>query len=402
DSGASTNDATPRLNGQAEAGSTVTVFQDDVEIGTTTAGNDGTWSFPVEALPDGEVTFSATATDANGNESVASDPFTLTIDTTAPNAPIIDPTDGETITGTAEAGSTVTLRDDDDNVLGTVPADENGNWSFTPTPALADGAAVTATATDDAGNTGPEGTATVDVDFDDQTPPVAPTLNSATDNVAPNAGNLDSGTSTNDATPRLNGQAEAGSTVTVFQDDVEVGTTTAGNDGTWSFPVEALPDGEVTFSATATDANGNVSTPSDPFTLTIDTTPPAEGDNTVSFADDVYSADEADSAILTGQIEDGASIDTLTITSDAGGEPVVIEGVDIDLTGGTFSTLADLSGLNDGTLTATLSITDEAGNTADFGDTATLDTLADAAPLATLTSNDADGLINAGDADTAS
>uniref|UniRef100_UPI001300962B Ig-like domain-containing protein n=1 Tax=Salinicola aestuarinus TaxID=1949082 RepID=UPI001300962B len=303
--GEATNDTMPTLLGFAEANSDVVIMMDDEVMGTTVADPQGRFAFsPDEGFDPGLLLFRAFSIGQNGLVSDTSDVFSLALDTTAPNAPIIDPTDGETVTGTAEAGSTVTLRDADDNVLGTVPADENGNWSFTPTPALVDGEPVTATATDAAGNTGPEETATVDVDFDDQTPPVAPTLNGATDDVAPIAGEVDNGASTNDASPRLNGQAEAGSTVTIFQDDVEIGTTTAGNDGTWSFPVQALPDGEVTFSATATDANGNESVASDPFTLTIDTTAP-----------DAPIIDPTDGETVTGTAEAGSTV-TLTDADD--------------------------------------------------------------------------------------
>jgi flagellar hook assembly protein FlgD len=58
-----------------------------------------------------------------------------------------------TLTGTAEAGSTITLYDGS-TVLGTTTVDAAGNWSFTVSAALADGAhTITATATDAAGNT---------------------------------------------------------------------------------------------------------------------------------------------------------------------------------------------------------------------------------------------------------
>ncbi|WP_155483972.1 Ig-like domain-containing protein [Trabulsiella odontotermitis] len=42
------------------------------------------------------------------------------------------------LNGTAAAGDIVTIRDDS-TVLGSVTADINGRWSFTPDTALADG-----------------------------------------------------------------------------------------------------------------------------------------------------------------------------------------------------------------------------------------------------------------------
>ena len=91
----------------------------------------------------------------------------VTIDTTAPVAPTITSfsTDSGvagdhitndntlTLTGTAEAGSTVKVYDGT-TLLGSVTANGSGAWSYT-TGALANGAhSLTATATDVAGNTG--------------------------------------------------------------------------------------------------------------------------------------------------------------------------------------------------------------------------------------------------------
>ncbi|MEL0630911.1 Ig-like domain-containing protein, partial [Psychromonas aquatilis] len=70
-------------------------------------------------------------------------------DTVAPDAPVIDATDGEEITGTAEAGSTVKVDVDGDGIPDQITeADENGEWSVTPDAPLADGTEVSATATD--------------------------------------------------------------------------------------------------------------------------------------------------------------------------------------------------------------------------------------------------------------
>ncbi|WP_208605442.1 Ig-like domain-containing protein, partial [Salinicola socius] len=164
--GDSTNDATPTLTGTAEANATVAILANGTQIGTADADDDGNWSFTIgdaNALPDGEVDFTATATDAAGNVSPASPSFTLNVDTVDPMAPAIDPTNGDIITGTAEPGSTVTLTDDAGNAIGD-PAlvDGDGNWSVTPSDPLADGDTINATATDAAGNTSDPATAIVD------------------------------------------------------------------------------------------------------------------------------------------------------------------------------------------------------------------------------------------------
>ncbi|MEM6053035.1 Ig-like domain-containing protein, partial [Erwinia sp. P7711] len=98
--------------------------------------------------------------------------FTLTVDTTPPEPVIIQslqddvgtvqftsPVAGNvtddpapTFTGTAEAGSQVTLYDNG-ILLATITADAEGNWSYTPTTNLLEGThSITATATDAAGN----------------------------------------------------------------------------------------------------------------------------------------------------------------------------------------------------------------------------------------------------------
>ena len=110
------------------------------------------WTFGIADLAEGTHTLTAVATDATG--STASLPRTITIDRSAPPAPVIAlPVDGTTtrdrrISGTAEDGSTVAIFDGTTK-LGETPG---GTWVFSP-PELADGAhTFTAVATDAAGN----------------------------------------------------------------------------------------------------------------------------------------------------------------------------------------------------------------------------------------------------------
>ncbi|WP_280564555.1 Ig-like domain-containing protein, partial [Chromohalobacter sp. 48-RD10] len=401
-----TNDTTPTLNGSAEANATIAIFADGAPIGTTDAGENGDWSFTLadaNALPDGDVNFTAMAIDGAGNTSDSSEVFTLTIDDTAPQAPTIEPTTGDTITGTAEVGSTVTLTNGNGDPIGEpVVADGDGNWSVTPDEALADGDEINAVATDEAGNASPEATATVDANAPD-----VPVIVSATDDVAPLTDDLASGDNTNDTTPTLTGTAEANSTIEIFQNGTSVGMVDADGDGSWNFTPEALSEGNASFTATATDAAGNTSPDSNTFTLTIDVTAPAgnDGTHTIAFdngGDGLLSADEADNVTLSGQIEAGATIDSIVIrdSDDTTDDITVAEG-DISVVDGQVSVAAqDLNNLSDGKLNATMTVVDSAGNSGDITDTTTLDTTADVDPPATLTSNDADGLINADEADT--
>src|SRR5690606_20493432 len=158
------------ISGTAEPGSTVTLTDGSGNpIGQATADGSGNWSFtPGTPLPDGTVV-NATATDPTGNTSA---PASITVDSVAPAAPVIDPSNGTTISGTAEPGSTVTLTDGSGNPIGETTVDGSGNWSFTPGTPLADGTVVNATATDLAGNTSGQGSTTVDA-----IAPATPTVN---------------------------------------------------------------------------------------------------------------------------------------------------------------------------------------------------------------------------------
>src|SRR5690606_40826474 len=101
-----------------------------------------------------------------------------------------------TISGTAEADSTVEVFRDGTS-QGTTIADENGDWTYTPTSAWSDGTySITAKATDAAGNTSDESAAVKLVL--DTTATSAPSIASPID-----------GTVSPDATPTISGTAEA-------------------------------------------------------------------------------------------------------------------------------------------------------------------------------------------------
>ena len=175
DSGASqidniTNVVKPIFTGVADPNTTATLFDGTTAIGTGLADSFGNWSVTASALADGDHAITATSTDLAGNVSVASAALTVTIDTAAPvapSAPDLAPgsdsgasnSDNVTsvatpvFTGTAEANATVTLFDGA-TALAAGQADAAGLWSVT-TSALADGVhAITAQATDFAGNIG--------------------------------------------------------------------------------------------------------------------------------------------------------------------------------------------------------------------------------------------------------
>ncbi|WP_408698950.1 Ig-like domain-containing protein, partial [Acinetobacter baumannii] len=101
---------------------------------------DGTWTLADNTLPaltDGPHTITVTATDAAGN--VGNDTAVVTIDTVAPNAPVLDPINAtDPVSGQAEPGSTVTVTYPD-GTTATVVAGTDGSWSVPNPGNLVDG-----------------------------------------------------------------------------------------------------------------------------------------------------------------------------------------------------------------------------------------------------------------------
>ncbi|MGE6761436.1 Ig-like domain-containing protein [Corallococcus interemptor] len=258
---------TPVISGTAEANSTVTVREGTTVLCTTTANASGAWSCTSSTLAEGAHTVTATAQDAAGNTGPASTARPFTVDSVAPVAPVIAaPVSGSTVatqtpvlSGTAEANSTVTVREGT-TVLCTATVNASGAWACTSSQ-LAEGShSVTATARDAAGNVSP---ASPPVPFSvDTVAPAAPVI------AAPTA-NQTVGTQT----PILSGTAEANSTVTVREGTTVLCIATANASGTWSCTSSTLAQGAHTLSATTTDAAGNVSPPVS-LTFIIDTDAP--------------------------------------------------------------------------------------------------------------------------------
>ncbi|EXC24740.1 beta strand repeat-containing protein, partial [Acinetobacter sp. 809848] len=360
-----TNDSTPALTGTVnDPTATVVVNVDGVDYPAVNNG-DGTWTLADNTLPaltDGPHTITVTATDAAGN--AGTDTAVVTIDTTAPNAPVLDPINAtDPVSGTAEPGSTVTVSFPDGTTT-TVVAGTDGSWSVPNPGNLVDGDTVTATATDPAGNTSLPGTGTVSADI---TPPVV-----VLDDVL-----------TNDSTPALTGTVnDPTATVVVNVDGVDYPAVNNG-DGTWTLADNTLPaltDGPHTITVTATDAAGNAGT--DTAVVTIDTSVP------VVSLDDLTTNDTTPA--LTGVINDPTA--TVVVNVDGVDYPAVNNG------DGTW-TLADntLPALIDGPHIVTVTATDPAGNTATDTATLTIDTVpADLIGAITIPEDlNGDGILNA-------
>ncbi|MDG4958974.1 adhesive domain-containing protein, partial [Lactococcus lactis] len=99
------------------------------------------------------VTYSAAGYSSVTQTLVVTDPA----DTTAPDAPIVtsvtgNSTNGYTVTGTAEPGSTVTIKDGSGATVGTGTANETGDYTVTLPGSVGPNAPISVTATDAAGN----------------------------------------------------------------------------------------------------------------------------------------------------------------------------------------------------------------------------------------------------------
>lgn len=133
------------------------------------------WTITI-ALIEGPNLITVTAVDSSGNSATAT--ITVTLDTMQPAAPVItSPTTGSTLnvsvvtlTGTAEAGSTVFILDGA-TPFGSTPADAAGAWTFTTAPLAPGPHTFTARAMDAAGNLS-AASAPVTVTLVDITPPV--------------------------------------------------------------------------------------------------------------------------------------------------------------------------------------------------------------------------------------
>lgn len=351
----SINDDTPSLTGTAESGLVVTIEITDgagnvVETLTATADANGDWSVDAAQLAEGDYVATATVTDAAGNSSSAMAGFT--VDVTEPGISITAPADDEVfgtrqvdVTGTSEAGATVSvnLLDAQGAVLETqtATADANGDWSVTFQGIANGDYTAEATASDEATNTSTE---TVSFTIDSDEPNLTVT--------APAEGDV-----LGDARPEITGTSDADATITVIitdGDGNEVANFTATPDanGDWTAtPDQDLPEGDYTISVTATRPNGKSTTVD--RAVTVDLTAPnltvtAPTDGLITNAGDVT---------VTGT-SDPEQVVQVTVT-DANGTEVFSGDVTTDANG---DWSADVTGLGDGDYTVSVVATDAAGN----------------------------------------
>ncbi|KJO34653.1 type 1 secretion target domain-containng protein [Enterobacter hormaechei subsp. xiangfangensis] len=366
----------------AASGDTVTIILGG-QTYTATVQDDLTWSLPLTqsqltALGNGDLTVSASVTNAHGNTGSSSLDVTidaqlpgLRIDTVAGDDVInvIEHAQNLVISGTSTdlaAGSTVTVTINGKSYSASVQAD--GTWQAAVPAAdvsrWADGSlTISASAQDTSGNPVNIGTV-VDVDL----APVAISINSVTDDNVLNAAEKGqdlvlSGSSSN---------VEAGQTVTIIFAG-KTWTTMVDANGDWICTVPAadlsgLKDGEASVQVSVTNVNGNAASSSQAFS--VDTAAPAVTINTISGDNMLNAAEAAQDLTLSGTSTAEAG-QTVTVTFNGNQYTAQVQA------NGSWTLdvpAADLEGIADGSAAVTVTVSDKAGNPASAGAYVLLDT----------------------------
>lgn len=170
----------------------------------------------------------------------------------------------------AEAGARILIKVGAATISDYVVADSSGNWTWTPSSALAVGGhTLSFQQRDRAGNASDPKTVDITIEAF-----AAPQLAAASD-----SGSSASDGLTNIGTPTYSGiGAAANGTVALFAGHLEVGRATADSTGAWSVTVSAanaLIDGSYSVTAKQLDALGEVLATSGAHTIVVDTTAPA-------------------------------------------------------------------------------------------------------------------------------
>ncbi|WP_189062400.1 Ig-like domain-containing protein, partial [Shewanella hanedai] len=379
-----------------------------------------------------DIVVTATVTDPAGNTATTSDSATLDYGTGVPVAPTVniteDTNDDGTITDAeldgqinisvtlgsgTEVGDTVTITDQTGEVLYTGPVTQdmldNGIDVVIDAPADGTNLVVTATITDQAGNT-VTGNDSATLDYDDSvTVPAAPTVTLVEDT------NGDGFINDAELSGQINITVELGANSLVG--DTLVVTDQAGNELFNGVVTQDMLDNgldlamdppatgtNVVVTATITDTLGNEAAGSDNALLDYGSGTGAPAAPTVLLTEDANNDGYINDAELDGQINATVTLgagtevgDTVTITDQDGNElfsgPVTQAMIDNGLQ---LAIDAPSTGTN---LIITATITDPAGNSAIGSDTAVLDygtgTGAPASPTVTIDEDvNSDGFIN--------
>ena len=263
-------DAPLTLEGTGAPGSTVKVYDGDVQIGEATVGADGKWKLTLPALAVGAHTLMAKLFGTDGKEQATSQPLSVMIPAQPGEAAVILPAivlpaDIEfkadapvELAGTAAPGAKIKLYDGS-KLVGEATVDASGNWKMSVSP-LAVGEHVLTAVT-----YGTDGQA------EGSSKPLTVTVSAP----QPPAGQssiawpLD-GSTVVSARPLLTGQAFPGGVVSIFDGEKLLGETLADGNGRWSFrPSVPFSPGQHVLTAVATTPDGQTTVESPPVTISV-------------------------------------------------------------------------------------------------------------------------------------
>jgi len=270
--GSITDDTTPRFSGRGTPNSTLEVRDNDKVIAEVQVNSSGNWTWTsTQGLEPGEHRFSFVTVGEDGGEYASAD-FNLEIitqlagriDSAGDNVgAVTDPlisgsrTDDTTPTlnGAGTPGGIARIYDNN-RLIGSAKINESGEWSFTPSSALAAGAHNFY-----AKVTGPDGTVLANSPTFSLTiaPPVsytAPTVSNVYDNVLTQK-YLSSGSITDDTTPRFSGRGTPNSTIEVRDNDKVIAEVQVNSSGNWTWTsTQGLEPGEHRFSFVTVGEDG--------------------------------------------------------------------------------------------------------------------------------------------------
>ncbi len=388
------------------AGTALTVVINNQTYAATVLAN-GSWSVGVPATdvsnwPAGTLNITVSGANSAGTQTSITHPLTVDLTTVAVSINSITSDDvinaaekgaALTLSGSTsgvEAGQTVTITFGGKTYTTTVAA--NGSWSTT-VPAvdmatLRDGdASAQVRVTNVNGNSA---TATHEYSVDSAAPTV--TINTiASDNIInaseAAAGVTVSGTST----------AETGQTLSVTLNGTNYQTTVQA-DGSWSLTLPAsdltaLANNGYTLTASVSDLAGNPGSASKG--VTVDTTAPVISFNTVAGDDVINNVEHTQAQIISGTATGAVAGDRLVVTI-AGQQYVTSTDASGNWSVGVPASV--ISGLADGTVTISATITDSAGNSSTQTHNVQVNTAAVSLSVSTISG---DNIINAAEAGSA-
>ncbi|XTZ39364.1 Ig-like domain-containing protein [Salmonella enterica] len=398
----------------AEVGATVEVnINGTTLVGVTAA--DGSWSIKVDAsvvsgLTSGTYPITVTVTDSAGNASPTQS-TTFAVDTTA-SAIIVNPiesdnkisaadiADGLTISGTStripENGTiSITLF----GKVYTTTVNASGFWQLTVPKAdaenIADGTTkVTVSALDVDGNPVSVDHQFIIITHQENMP--EPTIHAPFGDGIVNAAEAEAGGNLSGNT----GAMGAGQVVTVQLDNGTQLSATVDANGNWTLPMTAgqlgaLGEGGHTITVTATDAAGNQVSTTTP--LTIDTVAPTIAVNSVTSDNIVNTAEVKGAVTISGTgVFDPQHDQIITVLVNGQNYDALLQP---DGTWSITMPAGALSGVADGPVSMSVTITDYAGNSTTVNSSFTLDASAQNAPQILINPVSGDSYVNADEAD---